>query len=363
MKKRNFIFITGTVIISFVSFGICLAQKMETPIIDNAGTINNTVAVNNNTTISTPSPTTDVAPSLDVCRELEKGDFERVQFLKDKKQEEFDKIIFDCERTKVTPVPVLLSYKVVRDNFGKRVGSSFVVVQVNIQNKSATNEFYLTDLQVWLDPNQCREMVKSFNDKTSQLSDSDLTIKVDSKYFECIEKFDKYFKYPIVLEPVQPARVEGVATASQYRSPRKIGFQAANFVAGLSSVFTGLNLLGRDGISGLGFLGTSVIPGAEKAIPDISSYKMENLRSATEDETIIVKPNSNKIVNVFIETDSFFNQDTWQLYKSKLKKTNNDALEFRRLLRLFIVSRIDGILINNNSKKASNTGSNTLIRP
>jgi hypothetical protein len=352
MKKKIYCFITS-VILLFVVFSICSAQQSTTPITQTVETANVPVAVN-----ATVSPSSEKSPVN--CANLDVDEYERAKFLSKKTKEEAKEIVQQCEKNKIRTVPMLLSYRTVRDNFGKRIGNSFVVVQVNIQNNSSKNQFYVTDLQVWLDPNQCNKAAEFYKDikfKPPETPNAEqvAAFQANPKITACLYKFDEYFQYPIALEPIQSERVIGVGTAAQYRSKRKIGFQALNFIANLSSAFTGLGFLGRDGIKAFGFLGSTIIPSADTAIPNISNGKMENLKNASERETIVVKPNSSKVVNIFIETDSFFSQDTWKYYKASLKKTDAKALEFRRLLKLFTVSSVDGILISDDTEKVTIT--------
>jgi len=354
MKVNNFWFIPA-VFVLFVSSSITSAQT--TPATTNNNSASSQTAVNQaapvtNTATVAPEPVENPAD----CNRIEGDELERIKFLKNKSDEQIKDIIFQCEKTKVKTVPMLLSYKTVRDSFGKRIGESFVVVQVNIQNKSSRNEFYVTDLQVWLDPNQCNKAANFYQNIKFKLPEKATPEQVaafetNPNVIACLLNFDKYFQYPIALEPIQSDRVLNVGAAGVYRSRRKIGFAAANFLASLGSVFTGLKLLGRDGVNAFGFLGSTVIPSAETAIPNMSKEKMENLKDALGEETIIVKPNSSKVVNIFIETDSFFNRETFKQYKSTLKNTDENALAFRRMLKLFIVSSVDGILISSDSKK------------
>lgn len=353
MKVNNFCFI-ASVIVLFVSFSITSAQT-TTPTTNTNSTSSQTVVTESvpvtNATVA-PEPVGDSAD----CNRMEGDELERIKFLKNKTDEQIKELIFQCEKNKIKTVPMLLSYKTVRDSFGKRIGESFVVVQVNIQNKSSRNEFYVTDLQVWLDPNQCGKAANFYQNIKFKLPEKATPEQVaayetNPNVIACLLNFDKYFQYPIALEPIQSDRVMNVSAAGVYRSRRKISFAAANFLASLGSVFTGLKLLGRDGVNAFGFLGSTVIPSAETAIPNMSKEKMDNLKDALGEETIIVKPNSSKVINIFIETDSFFNKETFKQYKATLKKTDENALAFRRMLKLFIVSSVDGILISSDSKK------------
>jgi hypothetical protein len=327
-----------------------------------------------------------------LCDDLEnvKTHADRIEFFSNMiprmTSEQINKLLTDCDKDKIVTSPTILDYRTVRDNYGKGVGEAFVVVQINISNRSDSSKFYLQNAQVALDPNKCSEASEYFdkiyysgeiqvarleteiakpgkaNDQNLKTllheakdvrSDNAESLKNSKQKFlqQCIDQFMQNFQYPIALSAISRDKVLGVANASLYRSPRRIGFQIANFVSAMNPVLSGLNFLGRDGKSLFGFLGTTIIPEADKGIPNISNDKMKALEGAIKNGDIIIDPGKSEVINIFIESRYFFSSVTFPKYKASAKKATLEQLDFNRLLKLFLVSSVDGILIANDAPK------------
>lgn len=298
------------------------------------------------------------------CEALaDKTEWERVEFFRQRSKEVIERITEDCEAINIVATPMLLDYATVRQNYGKHVGERFVVVQMNIQNKSRTSQFYLQNVKVFFDPNQCQK-VFGFYAKTGyweeqkRLSEQDFNTR-------CVSLFNSTFRnagfgHPVGMEPVQSEKVRAVAVAGLHRSPRRIGFQIANFVSSMAPVLSGLKFLGSDGELAFGFLGSTIIPSSDKLIPSIAAEKKENLDKVNGEADIVIKPGSHKIINLFIESGAIFDMDQWKMYKRAVTETDSKTLAYRRMLKLFLASDVDGILIGEDAPRIKVTPSTEL---
>lgn len=343
-------------------------------------------------------PTMLANPTLVQCEQLEKGlnilkmsELQRKRYaeLDVKKIELLQQALQECDKNKITAEPTFLSYKTVRDNFGKRIGDSFVVIQINIRNESPTSQFFVQDIAVLLDPNQCQKAAEFYNEvgvvmprkenrsikagqngqsQNEESDQEDETLPIDplvaeqltaaradraksanDRLAQCLTYFNEQFAYPTQFSPVARDTVLGVATANLNRSPRNIFFRGLRFAADMGGVLTGLSLLGPDGVKGFNFLGTSVYNSADTALPSISQAKMENLRRTLPEGNVVVSSREAKIYNIFIPTDRFFSKTTWEMYKKKTNKMDDEALKLRRMIELMLVSSVRGVMISSES--------------
>lgn len=186
----------------------------------------------------------------------------------------------------------------------------------------------------------------------------------DLKDPNCVEDFEQFFYYPLNVSPVGRDVVLGSAMANQNRSRRALGFRALNFVSDLSSVFTGLNLFGRDGIKGSALFASTVIPGLEKAVPSIAESKMDNLKNALNESNIIIPNNSSKIVNIFIPAERVFYKETWKLFKESAKNSSKKSYRLHRLMEAVVTASVSGIKIPADAERVTtdNTGGAVLLR-
>jgi len=90
----------------------------------------------------------------------------------------------DDPNTQIIPAPMLLSYREVKDGFGKRIADTYIVVQVNIKNPDIEHQFLLQDLRIVFDPNQCERAGEYYG-------------RFDIS--GCQSQYQKYLKYPIFL--------------------------------------------------------------------------------------------------------------------------------------------------------------------
>lgn len=245
---------------------------------------------------------------------------------------------------KIVPAPVFLSYKDVKDNFGRRIADSFMVVQVTVQNEN-DKQFIVQDVQIALDPNQCavaNDFYKDFNVE------------------ECKGVYDKYFKYPIVYSPTDRNLLMGVSKVGQYKNPRSFFFRVLEFAGSFGTSLTGFNFIGRDGKAGIGILRGSFLDSTKNLIPADEAEKMNNLSENSYIANVIIESKQAKTFNVFIPTDRFFYKDTWKLYKQPPRKESIEAFEFRRLMQFFVIASVYGVHIE--SKVGGGEGSGSGLR-
>ncbi|MEZ5308127.1 MAG: hypothetical protein R2684_13355 [Pyrinomonadaceae bacterium] len=279
----------------------------------------------------------------------------------------------DEQSRQITSDTTFLSYRDVRDNFGKRISEQYMVVQITIRNDSAHDQFYLQDISVMLDPRQCRKVQEYLSDigpykyekeRTGSGGEED-TIGSERRFKECVDYYFDTFVMPAQMNPVARDIVLGVGDAGFARSKRRIGFSALKFAAELGSVFTGLKLLGPDGVKGFGFLGSTILPSADTAIPDISAAKSTRLRDSMASEATIVNSRDYRVLNIFLPRDRLLSSGSWNNYKiSNGKKVNDNAFKLKVYLELFLVAQVKGILITDQAPRITlepGGGANNLV--
>lgn len=242
----------------------------------------------------------------------------------------------------VTSKPTFLSYKIVKDAFGKGIAENFLVVQVNVKNNHPTKQFLMQEVSVMFDPKQCAAMTEYYQKFSEE---------------NCYAEYNNFFKYPTSISPIDRESIMGVANVEKYRSKRDLLFRSMKFIATVGSGLSGFNLLGGDAIKGFSFLGNGFNTATDDALPKIAVEKQGRLERSLPEEVTLVKSQSYKLVNIFVPADRVFTRNTWELYKRSIKKKkNDDATDFRRYIQLFLRSDATGILIENNSEKVSGKG-------
>lgn len=227
--------------------------------------------------------------------------------------------------------PIFLSYKEVKDNFGRRVADTFVVVQVAVRNEDKQGkQFLVQDIVVTLDPNQCEE-AGSFYEKFD--------------VGNCQGKYEKYFMYPIAYSPTSRQTVLAVANVGKDKNPRNFFFRSLEFAASFSTSLTGFNFIGRDGKAGIGILNGAFLNSAKTAIPDFTAAQMSNVTERTFTPNSIIESQRSEIFNIFIPTDRFFSNDSWKLYKTSTRKMSSESLELKRILQLTLMASAYGVYI------------------
>jgi hypothetical protein len=268
---------------------------------------------------------------------------------------------------RITSETTFLSYRDVRDNFGKRIANTYIVVQLTINNQSPNNQFYVQDIGIMLDPSQCTKVDEYFKKiKPYQLGDNyespkaqnqNISFKdgtsTDEVFTNCLKYYQSKFLIPTPVTPMDRNTVLAIGNAGALRSKRKIGFSAIRFVADLGSVFSGLKLLGSDGIKGFNFLGTNILNSADNALPNVAGSKLENLQKSLPEGPMIVNTRSAKVVNLFIPLDRIFSNQTWREYTKLVKTSDSDDSSFKlkMMTEMFLVSQVEGVLINDNAPK------------
>ena len=83
--------------------------------------------------------------------------------------------------------------------------------------------------------------------------------------------------------------------------------------------------------------------------PNISDDKFQNLRNAIPEGDIVVHSGGSATINIFVESRYFFDKTTFGYYKTNTKKASLESQQFNRLLKLFLISSVNGKLISNDS--------------
>ena len=250
--------------------------------------------------------------------------------------------------------PTFLSYKVVKDAFGRRIAEYYLVIQVNIQNNNSNKRFLVQDVSVAFDPKQCRVMELYF----TRINSSYATQFDENK---CVQNYVDYFGYPMNISPIERETILAAANTEKYRSKRYQVFKALKFIADVGGGLTTFKLLGRDGISAFGFLGGTIFNSLDTALPKVSDEKRTFLEKNVPQENVIVNANDAKKLNIFIPADRVFTNETWRTYKKSVKKKPKpnvliEPLEFRRYIQLFMIATSKGVLIDSNSKTTDSKG-------
>ena len=237
-----------------------------------------------------------------------------------------------------------LSYKNVKDNFGKRFAKSFFVVQVDIRNENENKQYVVQTIDVYIDPLQCRgasEFIRRMNSTTDNKAFSEA---------ECRRVFDENFYVPGEQQPTRSEEVLATGKADLNRSNRNIGFRLLAFTANMGTILTGFNgLIGRDGVLGINVLGTTATAAANALFPNTADAKLENLRNALPGEDIIIKSKESKTINIFIPTERVFWKNSWKEYAKSPRDSNFEAFKLKKILDLILVTSASGVLVDNNA--------------
>lgn len=272
----------------------------------------------------------------------------------------FNTGVFAQVDEKINSEPTFLSYKVVKDAFGRRIAEYYLVVQVNIQNNNSDKRFLVQDVSVAFDPKQCSVMEQYFA-KIDKTSSSQFKYADQFPEKECLDSYLKYFGYPMNISPIERETILAAANTEKYRSKRYQLFKAIKFIADVGGGLTTFKLLGRDGISGFSFLGGTVFNSLDGALPKVSEEKRAFLEKSVPQENVIVNSNEAKKLNIFIPADRVFTNESWKIYKRSIKKKTKqtiliDPLDFRRYIQLFMLASSKGVLIDSNSKTTDSKG-------
>lgn len=228
-----------------------------------------------------------------------------------------------------------LSYKTVKDNFGKKFAESYFVIQVDIRNEKLNKQFIVQTLDVLIDPNQCRNgqfLYEPFNRTV------------------CEDTFNKYFIFPSAQQSVRREELIGVGKADQDRSGRNVAFRILGFTASMGTILTGFKgLIGRDGVQGINVLGTTFTEAAKLLFPDRTGEKLENLRNAAPTEDVVIKSKESKTFNVFIPTERVFYSESWKKYKKSAGDSDKDTYTLKVVLDLLLLSSATGVLVDNDA--------------
>jgi hypothetical protein len=242
---------------------------------------------------------------------------------------------------RVIPAPVLLSYREVKDNFGKRIADTYVVVQVNIKNPDIEHQFLLQDLRVVFDPNQCAKAQEFFD-------------RFDVE--DCEEKYNKYLKYPIAYAPVAQPALQAVAEIGQFHNPRNFAFRLLDFAANMGGALTGFNFIGRDGKAGLSVFNGTFLTASKTFIPDLTAGQLTRLTEQSYKPNSLVESKETKTFNAFIPTNQLFTKENWKLYKQTVGNGSSESVEMLRLLQLVLTATASGTHVQNVGPGETNTG-------
>jgi hypothetical protein len=230
-----------------------------------------------------------------------------------------------------------LSYKVVKDNFGKKFAQTFFVVQVDLRNEKLDKQFIVQNVSVIIDPNQCigaRQIYNNF--------DQD----------DCLAIFDTHFVYPTAQFGTRSDEVLGTGKADLNRSNRNVGFRILEFSAAMGTVLSGFNgVLGPDGVKGMNVLGTTVSAAANRLFPNTADEKYESLRKAQLSEDMIIKSKESRTVNIFIPADRIFYDESWKLYIQSARSATADSYKLKVALDMLLLSTATGVLVDNDAPR------------
>ena len=259
---------------------------------------------------------------------------------------------------KIISEPTFLSYKVVKDAFGRRVAEYYLVIQVNIKNNNAGKQFLVQDVSVVFDPKQCRLMEQYFDNIPQAVNSADYETAFSEE--ECLKNYTANFKFPASISPIERDTILAAANTEKYRSKRYQIFRVLRFVADVGGGLTGFNILGPDGVNGFSFLGGTIFNSLENALPKNAEEKRQFLEKSVPEQNVLVNSRSSKKLNIFIPADRVFNQPSWEKYKKsvkeKLKKGQDDPLDFRRYMQLFLLATSNGVLIDENAETTNSKG-------
>ena len=229
--------------------------------------------------------------------------------------------------TQIIPAPMLLSYREVKDGFGKRIADTYIVVQVNIKNPDIEHQFLLQDLRIVFDPNQCERAGEYYG--RFDISD-------------CQSQYQKYLKYPIAYSPVAQPALQAVAMIGQNHNPRNFGFRLLDFAANIGGALTGFNFIGRDGKAGLSVFNGTFLTASKTFIPDLTAGQLTRLTEQSYKPNTLVESKDTKTYEVFIPANQLFSKDNWKLYKQTVGNGSEESVEMLRLLQLVVTATASG---------------------
>jgi hypothetical protein len=230
----------------------------------------------------------------------------------------------------VIPAPTLMSYQEVKDNFGRRIADSYLVVQVNIKNPDIAHQFLLQDLRVIFDPNEC-DNAKEFYEH--------LDVQA------CRVQYNKYLRYPIAYAPISQSSLQAVAGIGQNQNPRNVLFRSLDFLATMGGALTGFDFVGRDGKAGLSVFNGTFLTASRALFPDLTVGQLTQLTEQSYKPNTLLESKDSKTYCIFIPTNQLFAKETWKLYKQKPKDSSPEALELRRFLQLVLTVTASGVHI------------------
>jgi hypothetical protein len=241
-----------------------------------------------------------------------------------------------------------LSYKTVKDNFGKKFAQSYFVIQVDIRNEKLDKQFIVQTLDVILDPNQCV---------------NGLQLYADFDVGACKAIFDKFFIFPKAQQYTRSEEIIGSGKADLSRSNRNLGFRILAFVANMGTILTGFDgVLGPDGVKGVNVLGTTVTGAANGLFPNTADEKLENLRKAAPTEDVIIKSKESKTFNIFIPTDRIFYDESWKKYILAAKESDRDTFTLKSVLDIALLASATGVLVDNDAPKVQVQSDDSLTK-
>ncbi|MFV0387456.1 MAG: hypothetical protein ACK5NT_01780 [Pyrinomonadaceae bacterium] len=264
----------------------------------------------------------------------------------------------------------LLTYKDVEENYGKKIAKRYAVVQLSIRNRSKHSRFMVQNVNISLDPSQClyvkRYLEKSLIKNSQQLDSSSTRQKsriadntseetnVTSEYVdgflkECIKFYKATFGYPTLINPTDRNIVKGIGEQALIDDDRSVAMRALDFVSETSGVFTGLNLLGKDGVKAFSLFASPFIPSVKKAVPDVANRRNENLSRALPEGETVVSNQKPTAVFVFIPSEKLFPPKQWSLFTANRKKMDESTYKLKLFTEIYLVGRVKGVLISDDA--------------
>lgn len=238
----------------------------------------------------------------------------------------------DNPDNQIIPAPMLLSYRDVKDSFGKRIADSYIVVQVNIKNPDIEHQYLLQDLRVVFDPNQCEKAQEYYS-------------RFDTS--ACQAQYEKYLKYPIAYSPVAQPALQAVAMVGENHNPRNIGFRLLDFAATMGGALTGFDFVGRDGKAALSVFNGTFLTASKTFIPDMTAGQLTRLTEQSYKPNTLVESKDTKNYDVFIPANQLFSKDNWKLYKQTVGNGSEESVQMLRLLQLVLTATASGTHIRN----------------
>jgi len=320
MMNRIFISIAGMSILCFVSFTMANAQERRT----NSAPTPNATSV---PIVRIPAPQPVRPNSGSAIISFEAPQVNATSASSASPQEAAAPDDGDDPNSQIIPAPIILSYRDVKDSFGKRIADTYVVVQVNIKNPDIEHQFLLQDLSVVFDPNQCERAGEFY----SRFDISD-----------CQAQYQKFLKYPIAYSPVAQPAIQAVAMIGQNHNPRNFGFRLLDFAANVGGALTGFNFIGRDGKAGLSVFNGTFLTASKTLIPDLTAGQLTRLTEQSYKPNTLVESKDTKTYDVFIPANQLFTKENWKLYKQSVGNGSEQSVEMLRLLQLVVTATASG---------------------